>query len=74
MVDNRPDRFISSHLGIIAGGGMLPQKLINSCILNKLPYTVIALKGHADSLTDSPSLWISLGEAGKAFGNSFICR
>ena len=35
-------------LGIIAGGGAIPQDLINFCKENKRDYFVIAIEGNAD--------------------------
>lgn len=52
-----------ARLGIIAGGGGLPQKLINACQRDKQPFFVLALKGQADDvlLKDMPHAWVSLG-------------
>ena len=49
-------------LGIIAGGGAIPQDLINFCKENKRDYFVIAIEGNADKalIDDSiPHAWIS---------------
>ena len=56
-------------LGIIAGGGLLPKRLIEDCRLKGRPYCLIALKKNADSdtLKGEECLWVRLGEAGKAF-------
>jgi lipid-A-disaccharide synthase len=56
-------------LGIIAGGGNLPRRIINLCQDSGRPYYVIAIRGHAspDSLHGSPHSWIPIGKAGSAF-------
>ena len=60
-----------TRLGIIAGGGVLPARLIAACRARGREVFVLALKGHAD-----PSAWpaevpreeIALGEAGRGIG------
>ncbi len=57
-------------LGIIAGGGVIPQLLINHCKENKRPYFVLAIDGNADrALFDAsiPHQWIRIGQAGTGF-------
>ena len=57
-------------LGIIAGGGAIPQDLINFCKENKRDYFVIAIEGNADKalIDDSiPHAWIRIGQAGTGF-------
>jgi len=57
-------------LGIIAGGGTLPQTLVKYCISNKIPYFVLAISGNAkeDAFTqDEPHLFIRIGQAGTGF-------
>lgn len=56
-------------LGIIAGGGLLPKRLIEDCRAKKRPYAVVALKKNAsaDTVRGEECLWVRLGEAGKAF-------
>lgn len=40
---------INGTLGIIAGGGTLPQQLVNHCKTTEQPYHIIALKQFAES-------------------------
>lgn len=54
-------------LGIIAGGGTLPQTLIQHCIQNKIPYFVLAITGNASEsifTSDIPHIFIRIGQAG----------
>ncbi|MBT4739326.1 MAG: UDP-2,3-diacylglucosamine diphosphatase LpxI [Rhodospirillaceae bacterium] len=62
MDDTSKDR-----LGIIAGGGAIPQLLVQACETEQRPYTVVGLKGHADSLANAPAIWARVGQAGKCF-------
>ena len=62
MNDTSKDR-----LGIIAGGGKIPQLLVQACETQQRPYTVVGLEGHADSLTTPPAIWVRVGQAGKCF-------
>jgi DUF1009 family protein len=57
----------SPKLGIVAGGGELPARLVAACRAQGRPVFVLGLLGHADpsSLNDAPQAWIRLGEAGK---------
>lgn len=57
-------------LGIIAGGGTIPQMLINRCREQNRPYFVLAIDGNADAdfITDDiPHQWIRIGQAGTGF-------
>lgn len=57
-------------LGIIAGGGVIPQMLINYCRENQRPYFVLAIEGNADRAlfnNDIPHQWIRIGQAGTGF-------
>ncbi len=57
-------------LGIIAGGGVIPQLLINYCKEKKQPYFVLAIEGNADRAffdTSVPHQWIRIGQAGTGF-------
>lgn len=57
-------------LGIIAGGGNLPRRLIRHCIDTGRSFFVIAIEGNAapDLLDDTvPHLWIRIGQAGTGF-------
>lgn len=53
------------RLGIIAGRGDLPKRLIAACREQGRDFLVIALKGQADADTvaDAPHLWVRLGSA-----------
>jgi len=53
-----------SRIGIIAGKGSLPEKLIAACARNKKSCFVIAIKGQTDAkiLKDVPFKWVKLGE------------
>jgi DUF1009 family protein len=53
-------------LGIIAGGGDLPVKLIQACRAAGRPIFVVALDGHADPalLGETADHWTRLGAAG----------
>lgn len=55
-------------LGIIAGGGPLPGRLIEACKASGREIFVVALKGHADpeAIGDAPQIWTRLGAVGKA--------
>lgn len=57
-------------LGIIAGGGTIPQMLINRCHEEGRPYFVLAIDGNADAdfiTEDIPHQWIRIGQAGTGF-------
>lgn len=57
-------------LGIIAGGGVLPQFLINHCQDTKRDFFVLAIEGNADKAIFTPLInhkWIRLGQAGTGF-------
>lgn len=57
-------------LGIIAGGGSIPKKLIDFCRENGRDYFVLAIEGNADkNLIDEsiPHQWIRIGQAGTGF-------
>lgn len=57
-------------LGIIAGGGELPQKLLQWCRENNRAFHALAIKGNAceDYFTaDIPHDWIRIGQAGTGF-------
>lgn len=55
-------------LGIVAGGGTLPKRLIESCRASGRLFFVIALEGQADpeGLRGVPHAWVRLGAAGDA--------
>jgi DUF1009 family protein len=57
-------------LGIIAGSGGLPKKLIDFCRLQGRPFFVLAVDGHADKTLipkDIPVKWVRLGAIGSFF-------
>ena len=57
-------------LGIVAGGGTLPQTLINHCLQNKRDFFVLAIENNADKAiftSDIPHKWIRIGQAGTGF-------
>jgi len=56
-------------LGILAGGGELPARLVAACRDQGREVFVLGLEGHADpaSFPDVPQAWIRLGEAGRGF-------
>lgn len=58
-------------LGIIAGGGNIPQKLISECISRNIDFVVLAIDGNADKNlfdgTNIPHKWIRIGQAGTGF-------
>ena len=56
-------------LGIIAGGGHLPKKVIDSCQASGRAHHVIAIIGHAlpEALVGTPHSWVSISRAGSGF-------
>ncbi len=56
-------------LGILAGGGELPARLVAACRDQGREVFVLAFEGHADpsAVHDVPHAWIRLGEAGRGF-------
>lgn len=57
-------------LGIIAGGGSIPQLLINHCKQTQRPYFVLAIEGNADRAIFDETVnhqWIRIGQAGTGF-------
>jgi len=63
-------------LGILAGGGMLPALLVDTCVRSRRPFFVIAFEGHAEPAlvapradgTPVPHAWVRLGAAGRVVG------
>ncbi len=53
-------------LGILAGGGILPARLIEHCNAIGRPHYVVALDGHCDAATvqNVPHDWFRIGAAG----------
>ncbi len=62
---------LSGTLGILAGGGELPLRLIEACRESGRPFFVIAFKGYtppeivADGNGEVPHAWVRLGAAGR---------
>lgn len=57
-------------LGIIAGGGILPQVLIEHCQKIGRDYFMLAIENNADKeifTADVPHKWIRIGQAGTGF-------
>lgn len=57
-------------LGIIAGGGELPEQLVKWCQKEQYPYYVLAIQGNADEnffKTVEPCEQIRIGQAGTGF-------
>lgn len=52
------------RVGIIAGGGSLPARLIQACTREHIDYFVLALKGQTDPnlVKNKPHAWVSLGQ------------
>lgn len=57
-----------SKLGIIAGEGELPARIIEACRDRGRPFFVLALEGRTapEAVGDTPHAWVRLGAAGKA--------
>lgn len=58
-----------SKLGIVAGGGALPRRLVETCRHQGRPYFVLCLEGFAEpeGLIDGPHAWVRMGAVGEAF-------
>ena len=59
-----------SCLGIIAGGGSLPEKLIHACQRGGRTFFVLALQGQTDEriLKGIPHAWVRLGATEESIG------
>jgi len=58
---------MAGPLGIIAGGGDLPRRLVDACAAQDRPVFLIALEGQIDpaEIPDgTPHIWIRMGAAG----------
>jgi UDP-2,3-diacylglucosamine hydrolase len=55
-------------LGIIAGGGALPVRIIDACRVAERPFFVLALEGQTppETVADTPHAWVRMGAGGKA--------
>lgn len=65
-INRNPER----KLGIIAGGGELPARLIRWCESHSRPYYTLAITGNADESIFTPDIaheWIRIGQAGTGF-------
>ena len=53
-----------ASLGIIAGGGSFPKRLVQACRASGRPYFMLGLEGHADPeiVDPEPHGWIRLGD------------
>ncbi len=60
----------TGRLGIIAGGGPLPGRIIETCRRTGRPVFVVAFKSQTDHPIpdDVPQVWTRLGAAGKMLG------
>lgn len=62
---------IHRKLGIIAGGGKIPQMLIDECLQQQADFVVLGIEGNADkdlfNQATYPYKWIRLGQAGTGF-------
>ena len=58
---------MAGKLGLVAGGGALPRRVIERCRAERRDVFVVALKGHADpaAVRDVPHTWIRLGAPGR---------
>ncbi len=56
-------------LGILAGGGQLPVRVIEACRATGRDFFVLAFEGQTDRavVADAPHAWVGLGQAGEAF-------
>lgn len=57
-----------SKLGILAGGGLLPVRVIDACRATGRAFFVLAFEGHTDpaTVTGVPHAWVRLGAVGEA--------
>jgi len=55
-------------LGVIAGGGSLPERIVRACRETGREVFVIAIEGHAEpnGFEDVPHAWLRIGAGGKA--------
>lgn len=59
---------MSGPLGIVAGGGSLPRRLVESCQASGRGAFVVAVEGHTDPATvaGTDHLWIRMGQSERA--------
>jgi UDP-2,3-diacylglucosamine hydrolase len=57
-----------TKLGVLAGGGQLPVRVIEACRASGRDFFVLAFEGHTDPATvaDTPHAWVRLGAVGEA--------
>jgi DUF1009 family protein len=57
----------AAKLGIVAGGGALPQRIAEACRAAGRPFLIVALEGQADGgwLAGMPHVWVRLGAASR---------
>jgi DUF1009 family protein len=57
------------RLGILAGSGELPARLVEACRNEGRAFFVLAFEGEADpaAVADTPHAWIRVGAAGRGF-------
>ena len=70
MIETGAEHNPERKLGIIAGGGDLPQQLVEWCIANNRSYYILAIKGNADEAyfkNDAHCQWLRIGQAGTGF-------
>ena len=61
---------MTKKLGIIAGGGSIPRRLIEHCQAQGRDFFVLAIEGNASKdlvSQDIPHMWMRLGQAGSGF-------
>jgi len=60
---------MAARLGVVAGGGELPLRVIEAARALARPVFVLALEGIADQavVADAPHAWVRLGAAGEGF-------
>ena len=58
---------MAEKLGIVAGGGILPKRLVDRCRNEGRPYSLVCLKDFAlpETAADGECLWCRMGEIGK---------
>ena len=59
---------MAGKLGIVAGGGDLPGRLVQVCRDNQRDVFVVALRGHSDPsvVEQAEHVWVRLGAASDA--------
>ena len=60
---------MEGKLGILAGSGDLPARLIEACRETGRQHFVLAFEGEADetAIASAPHAWVRLGNAGRGF-------